>query len=406
MTLLSIHDNINLYDKIHLRNLFLMIRQEIPNKLNYDVWRTPASSRSDFEKLSAYEQLLYLCKLGHLAPSTHNTQPWKFLIDEAKRSISIYLDRYFVLPESDVCGRQSVISVGCALENIIVGGNYFNAVEDINIFNLNKEYVLPYKKIDRAPRYALIALIKLVQKSIGHQVVPKKVFESIFLRKVVRAEYDPQRIIPKDIISLLHGEVDGKYTNLIVLTDNITRTAIAEFQAQADSFVINSTKFSKELGKWLLPNDTNSHLGMPGVGFGLEDSEAQRIHEGLLGKSMLRPDDGLKFSLAGKKYIESSPVILVITITKDDVGHWIRAGRAFEKIFLILTSKGINVAVHAGIVEVGLINKMFSVMLRTKGRIAVLFRAGFIKNENYSKRPHSPRLPIESVILAKNPDSN
>lgn len=368
-------------------------------KKNYEPWHLTPLTREQFAPLSMYEKLQYLCRLGHLAPNSHNTQPWRFFIDADQALIDVYADRHFILPASDAAGRQAVISIGCALENMIIGASYLSGAPEIEIHSQKKNAVTPLAHVSRVnERY--VRLARLHYNSIETKPDEiKPLYQSIFSRKVMRAEFDSHEPIPPAIIRELASATDGKKTKLHVITDSVRRFSVAEFQEQADGFVINSSRFSKELGAWLLPNDTDSGLGMPGIGFGLDDDEAQRIHDGLTGASSLAPEDTLKFALAGKYYIEKSPFIGCITIPKDEIVYWIEAGRSFERMFLMLESAGMSVGVHAGIVEVMLVNRIFGVMLGTLRKPAVLFRAGVVKNEKNKSRPHSPRLPIEEVLL-------
>ena len=198
---------------------------------------------------------------------------------------------------------------------------------------------------------------------------------------------------------MIQDLADKNITELHPITDSIRRLTIAEFQAQADAYVINSPKFSRELGDWLLPNNDGGYLGMTGITFGLQDDEALRLHNGLSGKSSLQPEDGLKFAAGGKIFIEKSPLIGIITTKKDDVENWVMAGKLFEKIFLELTTKGIQIAVHAGITEVPLVKKIFGITIGTTRHITVLFRAGYIKKPEDLLRPYSSRLPLEQVVV-------
>ncbi len=367
---------------------------------NYTSWHISALTRDQFARLSIQEKLLFLCQLGHLAPNSHNSQPWRFSLDANSNIIDIYIDRNFVLPASDIVGRQAIISIGCAIENMVVGASYLHAVPKLEIFEQKKSAVLPFTKEQHEhKRYVHVARFHYIAKN--NPLPLEHLYKSIFTRKVMRAEYDPLQLLPLTVIRQLESATDGKKTKLHIITDAVRRISISEFQGQADGFVINSPRFSKELGAWLLPNDTDSHLGMPGAGFGLQDEEAQRIHRGLIGESSLQPEDGLKFALAGKYSIEKSPFIGCITISKDEISYWIEAGRSFERMFLILESFNISVAIHAGIVEVALVNRIFAAMLGTLRKPAVLFRAGIIKNEKDKKRPHSPRLLIEQVLITK-----
>lgn len=371
------------------------------NKKNYELWHTTPLTREQFEILDQKEKLLYLCKLGQLAPSTHNTQPWRFFINQDDGFIDIYADRHHILSESDVAGRQTLVSMGCAIENMAVGASFLHARPTIKIVATQKTSIAPGDKKFSQERYAYLARLEYTTKSKPLEY--EDLYKSIFTRKVTRAEYDPLCPLPSDVMKELNAVTDGKTTKLHIITDAMRRLGISEFQGQADGFVINSPRFSRELGEWLLPNETESFLGMPGAGFGLSDDEAVRIHQGLVGKSRLQPEDGLKFALAGKTGMEKSPFIGCITIPKDKIGNWIEAGRALEHMFLILESHGISVAIHAGIIEVPLINKIFAASLGTLRKPAVLFRAGFMKYQKDRERPHSPRLSIDDVILSSDP---
>lgn len=53
-----------------------------------------------------------------LAPSSHNTQPWRFRISGDR--VELYADRTRALPVNDPENRELTISCGCALMNIRV----------------------------------------------------------------------------------------------------------------------------------------------------------------------------------------------------------------------------------------------------------------------------------------------
>lgn len=369
------------------------------NGKNYAIWQNNALNPQEFGSLKLKARLEYLCLLAHLAPSTHNTQPWRFFADMTEPSVTIYIDRHFVLPASDADGRQAAISLGCALENMVCGARYFGLNPTVEFLTNDAGKIGPFSENEPG----LTAVIKIKFAKSEPDLMLEKIIKAIFKRKVMRAEYDPQKNISAEILQSLQKFTDNDTTKLHLVTDSIRRLGIAEFQSQADAFVINSAKFSRELGDWLLPNDTASFVGMPGIGFGLPDDQALRLHHGLSGKTSLQPEDGLKFAAAGKIGLEKCPLIGVITTKKDDVENWLSAGRIFERIFLELTSQGANLAMHAGITEVTLVKKIFSVALGTTRHVTVLFRAGYVKKEKDAARPHSPRLPLEKALLNDKP---
>ncbi len=347
------------------------------------------------------ERLSYLCALGHLAPSTHNVQPWRFFIDPGEQTITLCVDTAAILPASDASGRQTVISLGCCLENIASAANYYGWQHTLT-------YSLPSAaELASSTRKKLIpiAALHLEDKIPAPTERPSNspLINNILDRKVIRAEFSNQKNIPPDVMNkLTHLNTDTSLTFHLV-TDYARKLTVAEFQGQADGYVINSPKFSRELGDWLLPNDTKSYVGMPGIGFGLTDIQALRLHQGLSGVSTLEPEDGLRFATASKIGIEKAPLLGFITATSDTPESWLATGRLLEKIFLLLTEERISFAVHAGITEVPLIKKIFGLTLGTLQPITALFRAGYVKNEADLERPHSPRLPLNEVLLSEKP---
>ena len=369
-------------------------------KGNYAAWDTPQLTPKQFHERSAHEKLIYLSTLGTLAPNTHNSQPWRFALTPEKNEIEVYADHAAILPASDVRGRQAAISIGCAIENMVIAAEYLGYTAHPAAHTVDTKDMQPRGKKSAAHRYIHLSTIKYTKNTLRTVAsADKKRFMSIWTRKVTRAEYDPHTPIPKKIGRELEAAASDNKVKLHTITDPVRRRALAELQAQADGFVINSPKFSKELGAWMLPNDTNACLGMPGIGFGLQDKQAQRIHRGLLEQEPLEPEDGLRFAIAGKLGMETAPLIGLITISKDEVADWMRAGRTLQNILLTLESEGISAAIHAGLAEVGLVNKMLAVMIGTRRKIAVIFRAGWAHNPEHRTRPHSPRRPIEEVII-------
>ena len=72
---------------------------------NYKAWE-PGRKKGTIEDIVAY---------GLLAPSSHNTQPWKFVVE--KNVIKILPDYGRSLPYSDRFNRELFRSIGCAWSN-------------------------------------------------------------------------------------------------------------------------------------------------------------------------------------------------------------------------------------------------------------------------------------------------
>ncbi|KXS47324.1 MAG: nitroreductase-like protein, partial [Marinobacter sp. T13-3] len=64
------------------------------------------------------DQIRSLLRYAIFAPSSHNTQPWRFEITEG--AVSLFADRTRALPANDPDDRELTISCGCALMNLRV----------------------------------------------------------------------------------------------------------------------------------------------------------------------------------------------------------------------------------------------------------------------------------------------
>ena len=372
------------------------------NKTHLALWERSLPSSDDFFDMSWGEKLTTLVWLGSLAPSSHNTQPWRFYCDQDGPSITVAIDRSMILPESDVAGREAVISIGCAVENIDTAARAYGLLPEMYFHAIDKAKLIPTNNPPMKSEIIPLVTMRFAEDMPDEK--SQKLLPALLSRRAMRTEFDPVIPVPEHVLLELREHLNGGLVSLHLVTDTLHRLSISEFQGQADGYVLNSPRFAHELGNWLLPNDTTSPVGMPGNTFGFDDAQAERIHHGLLGESELEPEDMLRFSLGGKIGFEKSPVIAFLTTENDDPENWIAAGRAMESAFLCLEREGISYAVHAAIVEVRLINRIFATTLGTFKPLAAVFRMGYVKDESIkNERPHSPRQPLENILLNEMP---
>src|SRR3989344_3094210 len=96
-------------------------RKGFSMRSNYAPWDITID---DFWNLKTdSERFRFLIGFAILAPSTHNSQPWKFRIQDS--TITILPDLHRTLPVSDPHNRHLYISLGCALENLRIAADYY-----------------------------------------------------------------------------------------------------------------------------------------------------------------------------------------------------------------------------------------------------------------------------------------
>ncbi|MBI5221611.1 MAG: hypothetical protein HY979_02300, partial [Candidatus Magasanikbacteria bacterium] len=90
-------------------------------RANYNVW---SIKENQFDERWSFEKKIkFLAQYGIMAPSCHNTQPWKFKV--VNNCLEIYPDVSKKLLIADPVGRGLYISLGCCLENIIIASRHF-----------------------------------------------------------------------------------------------------------------------------------------------------------------------------------------------------------------------------------------------------------------------------------------
>lgn len=371
---------------------------DIKNGVNYALWKTSRLSSSNFEMLSIEEKMKYLSTLGSFAPSSHNTQPWHFILKPEARKVQICLDKERVLPASDVVGRQACISLGCSLAFMEISAQYLGFKPEIQLEKIEPKSVKPGLK----PSQFIHCANLTIPDTQGESRVEESLYEAIFNRRMNRGRYNPSIQIEDILLNkIIHSTADNQVTMHLITRqsrrDRMRLAAFAELQGQADSFVVNNSKFTRELGDWFLPNNSDSYFGMPGDTFGVQDEQSEKFHKGLKGETEISVDEKAGLAKTGKDGIESAFMVGMITVKKDVPENWIKSGIALGKTALLLESNGFAMAVHAGLAEVSIIGRSLGLALGSNDKPVILFRAG----SPLEVKPHSPRLPLEKIIDIK-----
>ena len=345
-------------------------------KRNFSAWDIDVLPK----EASPEELLKNMAGFAILAPSSHNIQPWRFVVKPKENLLEICLPKECVLPASDKKGRQAHVSVGCALENLILAGKFYGF-----------EPVWRFLGAGFCPQP--LVSVKIEKGNAGSGEGVDRFIRAMKERRVNRSKFAVDRPVPEDFGRQAFAIASGSDLVLDFISDTATKFAIAEIQYAADRAVINLDHFRKELSQYLLPNDTESFFGMPGNTFGLSDESAFSLHEKLKGGGVFDPDLALGMAISSRDGIRSAPVVGVLSTKEDEPFGWIKAGAVFEGIALLAQTQGLGVALHAAIVEVELFSRALKLRLGRKERPVVIFRVGYPTEE----RPHSPRLPLEEV---------
>lgn len=340
---------------------------------NYKAWKINVD---DFYILKpGVEQLRFLIKFAVLAPSSHNSQPWKFFV--RNDSVEIQPDFTRALPKSDTNHRQLFISLGCALENLLIAADYFGFRTSVKYFFGASNGTTIFVRLAGGDARAGV-------RDARHLIF------SIPRRNTNRSKYhgDP----PEESFVAYMKNCAEFDMRVDVISKKQKRDAIAAVVVDAGITAMEDSGFREELSLYVKSNITGAYAGMPGHTLGIPAPLSF-----LLSPLLKR----FNMNKAGKKQdlalLQShTPAFVIISTRDDDARSWIRTGQRYERIALEAERRDIRTAPMAAVIQIGEFYKNLQNILGTQFRPQMFFRVG------YSGRnmPHSPRFLAENVIVS------
>lgn len=311
-----------------------------------------------------------LVRCATLAPSAHNTQCWKFRVSDG--AVTILPDFSRRCPISDPNNHHLYVTLGCAVENLVIAARA-HGIDAIVDSTTPSEGI----KIN-------------VTKTCAPEVTA--LFKAIPDRQCTRTEYDGQPLTSEEL-QLLTQAGTGKGVRIQLFTKEEAQSSLLEWIQRANAAQLNDAEFKKELVHWTRFN--NKHAVASGDGLAINRVLGKPSMPKWLGHFILKI--ALKASPQNeeiRKQIASSAGMAIFVSEKDDVMHWVEAGRCYERFALQATALGVKNSFLNQPVEVSKIRPDFAKELGlTGGRPDLVVRFG-----RGAAMPHSLRRPLEEVI--------
>lgn len=348
----------------------------------------PEPDSTDFPSSGDLEaQAKFLLEYAVLAPSSHNSQPWRFAIGDDH--IQLFADESRQLEVADPDGRELYLSVGCALENLVVAAERFGFAPSVEYANGDEEH-RPGQEHDELPddsvageerdgRTRLAATVTLEGEVDTPDGGDSELFDAITERRTNHSPFD-ERAVPDVSFEQFEGCVMGVRVGLEFVTGPSTKAEIAALQTRADERQFDDPAYRAELGYWI----GTGALGANWI--------AARIGQVAVRYLDLGEREGQKNS----KLLTSAPAVVVITAEDDDLESRLRVGRTFERIALTATAAELAVHPMSQILEVPELRARLEEVVEIEGATPMhLFRVGFAESDS----TRTPRRPVEDVLL-------
>jgi nitroreductase len=309
-----------------------------------------------------------------LAPSSHNTQPWRFRIDD--ETLSLYADRSRELPIVDPDGRELVISCGAALFNL-----------ELALAHFDREAEVVHLPDSGDPD--LLARVEL-----GEERAPTSGEEALFAaisdRHTNRQRFHA-RALPEGLVAALQAASALERAWFAPIVDEERKVAAGDLIAEGDRLQFRDRSFRRELAAWIVPNGSPRQDGIPGHALGFGDLSSRVAPAGIRAFNLGRFQAAKDRELA-----TSSPLLGIIGTEGDEPSDWLAAGRALERVLLRVSSVGASASFVNQPIEVTELRPRVRELAGAGGFPQLLLRLGFAPGA-----VATPRRPMRDVLDTK-----
>ncbi len=316
------------------------------------------------DDVALQEPVLSLLRCAVLAPSSHNTQPWRFRVSDT--ALDLLADRTRALPVNDPDDRELVISCGAALMNLRVAAASVGLDARVQLFPDPQEpdwlahLSLAGTRAEPQPDGELAAFLerrrtwrkRFTEQAVGDDVVSRLVdaaaMENVWLRPV-RAEEQRQQL--------------------------------ASLVAEGDDMQWANPSWRRELAMWMHPRREGDGLTVPDM-------------VGPVAQFIVRTFDmGGGVGARDRQLAEASPLLAVIATRGDKEQDWLQAGQGLQRVLLTACRWGLQASYLNQPIEVPLLRSRVQ-RLVGEGYPQILMRLGYPAGDV----PAAPRRPLENIF--------
>jgi nitroreductase len=317
--------------------------------------------------------------LARLAPSVHNTQPWRFQVDGDALTLSRDPGRR--LEALDPSGRQQVISCGAAL---------YLARLALREQGFDSEVVM-------LPPVGADVLARLVPMS-RHEVTAEDVVLAGAARRrhTQRGQFE-DRIVPREVLMELRVVAAEFGAWVRVVDDPDDLVALTVLLAWADDDEHEDPAYQAELANWTArPEDARDGLpaaATPDVHDRASNLRLRDFGSGSGGGGGDETTRGPARGPAGDPPAVERPLALVLGTGQDTAADWLWAGEALMALLLRATVEGVQAQPLGQVVDREWSRARLGAALGVVGHPQMALRVGYAK-----PGPDTPRRPLDQII--------
>ncbi|MBI4196164.1 MAG: nitroreductase [Betaproteobacteria bacterium] len=315
----------------------------------------------------------FLVRYAILAPSTHNSQPWRFRL--AGDTLELFADRGRSLPVVDPDNRGLLISCGAALFNLRTAMYYFGLAAEARPF-------------PEPGRPDLLARIRLD----AAQLRPGEwgeLLRAIPLRVTNRGRFEATEV-PVTLDAAMRAAAHGEGAWLTTFKTARAKQAVGRLVAEGDRIQFENAEFRRELAQWL--HSARDKDGLPGYSKGID--EKLDFVTPVTAYLVRTFDFGNGVAARDRELATGSPLLACLDTARDDPLSWLNAGQALQRVLLVATARGFHASFLNQPIEVAHLRPRLASLAERKAFPQLLLRIG-----RGGPAKHTPRRPLEEIFI-------
>lgn len=303
------------------------------------------------------------------APSVHNSQPWRWVIDHD--AVHLFADRNRTVPVTDHSGRDSLISCGCALDH------FRTAMTAAGVRTGVARFPNPNNPAHLATlHFSPLDYVTTAQRARAAAILQRRTDRLPFARPVSWHRFEPV------LRSMLADD-----TIAIDVVDHDQRVRLADASRLSAALRRDDALYHLELDWWTSQFTLSN--GIPASGL-VSESESLRV------------DVGREFPVRGHDDRRSEITadlseILVLSTLEDTRGDVLRSGEVLSTVLLECTMAGMATCTLTHVIESSESRDVIRALIGGRGEPQVLIRVGIAPALEPVPAP-TPRRPLAAVL--------
>jgi nitroreductase len=284
-----------------------------------------------------------------LAPSIHNTQPWRFVVSSDR--LDLYADRSRSVPAVDPSGRQLSLSCGAAL----FGTRVALAAAGLDVVT---------SLAQRPSDPDLLASITVVGRVVAGDNVAQRLDSAADLRHSNRRRFEPIEI-PVAALELVTRAAAVEGASLRAIHKLSDRVSTAVLTQRAESVQSANPAYLAELQAWT----TADPQRRDGIATSAVPHGTEAAHDDI---PIRRYDATGELPAETRSRLDEA--MLALCTPGDSPRDWLIGGQALARVLLELSSAGLQSTILSQVTEVPNVREILRHELRLPGHVQLLLQ--------------------------------